>query len=122
MISGFRNTNAAVIAENDEFLNTATVGNMPIMQYWKNAAKYLALQKMAMDYLGIPASTVQTERENSKAKYAITDIRTRLSSKPVQATMCLKSWNPILAELNDESVVVELKPLFYFTDQRLLFK
>ena len=92
------------------------------MQYWKNATKYPALQKMAMDYFGIRASTVQTERENSKAKYVITDIRTRLSSKTVQATKCLKSWNPILAELNDESVVVELKPLFYFTDQRLLFK
>ena len=35
------------------------------------------------------------------------NIRTRLSSKTVQAAMCLKSWNPILAELNDESVVVE---------------
>ena len=68
LISGLRNTNAAIIAENDEFLNTATVGNVPIMQYWKNATKYPALQKMAMDYLGIPASTVQIESENSKAK------------------------------------------------------
>ena len=107
LISDLRNTNAAVIAENDEFLNTATVGNVPIMQYWKNATKYPALQKMAMDYLGIPASTVQTERENSKAKYVINDIRTRLSSQTVQATMCLQSWKRILAKLNDESIVGE---------------
>ena len=78
LMNDLRGTSAAVIAESNEYLNTAAVGDVliPIMQYWKNASKYPALQKMAMDYLGIPASTVQAERENFKARYVITNIRT----------------------------------------------
>ena len=62
---------------------------------------------MAMDYLGIPASTVQTERKNFKARYAITDTRTRLSSKTVKAIMCLESWNPVLSGIHDQLMAVE---------------
>ena len=43
------------------------------LKYWKNAFKYHALQQMAIDFLAIFTSTVQFERENSKAKYVITD-------------------------------------------------
>ena len=109
LMSGFRGTSAAVIAESDGYLSTVAVGDVPIMQYWKNASKYLALQKMAMDYVSITASTVQAEKENSKARYVITDARTRLSSKTVQATMCLKflilnfhtqKWNFALTAIN----------------------
>ena len=59
---------------------------------------------MAMDHLAVPASTVQSERENSKAKYVLTDVRTRLASKTVQATMCLKSWNTVLTNAKPKAV------------------
>ena len=62
---------------------------------------------MALDFLAIPTSVVQSERENSKAKYVITDTRSRLSSKAVQATMCLKSWNLPLANMKPETVVID---------------
>ena len=62
---------------------------------------------MALDFLAIPASTVQSECEKSEAKYVMTDTRNRLSSKAVQATMCLKSWNLLLANMKPETVVID---------------
>jgi len=60
-----------------------------------------------LDYLAVPASSVQSERENSKAKHVVTDIRNRLSSKVVQATMCLKSWNVLLGDGDSTALVID---------------
>ena len=49
----------------------------------------------------------QSERENSKAKYVITHTPSRLSSKTVQAPMCLKSWNLILARVKRETILID---------------
>ena len=59
---------------------------------------------MTMDYLAVPSSSVQSERENSKAKYILTDQRNRLLGKYVQASVCLKSWQCVLP---DETVVLD---------------
>ena len=72
-----------------------------------NADEHIFEQQMALDFLAVPASTVQSERENSKAKYVITDTRNRISSKAVQATMCLKSWNLLLAGVQPETLVID---------------
>ncbi|XP_055340557.1 uncharacterized protein LOC129589732 [Paramacrobiotus metropolitanus] len=96
-------THPAAIDEVEEYLNTATVHDLGIMDYWKIAKKYPRLQKLAMDLLGIPVTSVQSERENSRAKHLITDKRNRLSTSSVQATLCLKSWNGFLKK---ERVVI----------------
>ena len=49
----------------------------------------------------------QSERENSKTKYVVTDTRSRLSSKTVQAPMCLKSWNLILSGVKPETILID---------------
>ena len=49
----------------------------------------------------------QSERKNSKAKYVVTDTRGRLSSKTVQAPMCLKSWNLILTGVKLETILID---------------
>ena len=80
-----------VIDEVEEYLGTAPVPDASLLEFWKRATKFPVLQRIARDYLGIPATSVQSERENSKAKYVITDSRNRLSNNCVQATLCLKS-------------------------------
>ena len=73
LISGLRESSSSTVAEHTEYLNTVTIVDYPLLDYWKNAAKFPVLRQMALDFLAVPASTVQSERENSKAKYVITD-------------------------------------------------
>jgi hypothetical protein len=47
---------------------------------------------MARDYLAIPATTTPSERAFSVAGNLIADNRSRLVSKTVRASMCLRSW------------------------------
>ena len=90
-----------------QYLSTATVPNVPVLSWWKGATHFPVAQRMARDFLAVPASSVQCERENSKAKYVITDIRNRLSSQTVQATLCLKSWNVLLNEQDTGAVTLD---------------
>ena len=86
-------------------MNTGTISDIPVLSYWNGASdRYPALRELARDILGFPASAVQSERENSKARYLITDNRNRLSSKTVQASMGLNSLNNVLP---NESVTVD---------------
>ena len=88
----------------NHYLGDTAFSDLPILLFWKNATKYPGLQKMTMDYPAVPSSSVQSERENSEAKYILTDQRNRLLGKYVQASMCLKSWQCVLP---DETVVLD---------------
>ena len=101
----------------NHYLGDTAFSDLAILLFWKNATKYPGLQKMAMDYLAVPSSSVQSERENSIAKYSLTDQRNRLLGKYVQTSMCLKSWRRVLP---DESVVLDWF-FFYFDSQKDLF-
>ena len=107
MIETLRATANTSVPENEEYLSTATVPNVPVLSWWKGATHFPVAQRMARDFLAVPASSVQCERENSKAKYVITDIRNRLSSQTVQATLCLKSWNVLLNEQDTGAVTLD---------------
>ena len=88
---------AVSVAEYVEYLGTSVVPEVSVLEYWKHAGqRFPCLRELARDLLAVPASTVQTERENSKAKYVIREERNRLVSKTVQAVMCLKSWYAVL--------------------------
>ena len=54
------------------------------------------MRSMARDFLALQGANVPVERENSKTRYTITDVRNRLSSQSVQACLCLKSWHHLL--------------------------
>ena len=79
--------------EVEDYLTSVPSVDAVPLEFWRRAgSKYPILQKIAKDYLAIPATSVQSERENSRARYVVTDQRNRLSNTCVQATLCLKSW------------------------------
>ena len=92
LIAGLRKQTISSVSEVDEYLNTGTISDIPVVSYWKGASD----RYPARDILGFPASAVQSERENSKARYLITDNRNIFSSKTVQASISFKSWNNVL--------------------------
>lgn len=64
-------------------------------KWWMEASQqqlYPNLSQMALDILSIPGMSAEPERTFSATKLIITDIRTRLSIKMIQALACLKSW------------------------------
>ena len=69
----------------ENYLGTAAQTET-VLQFWQKAEKYPVLQRIARDFLGIPATSVKSERENSKARYVMTDQRNRLWNTSVQAT------------------------------------
>ena len=78
-----------------------------VLNYWKRQSTYFpTLPRIARDVLAVPVSSVQSERENSKAKYVITDVRNRMSSPVIQATLCLKFWKPLFSLLEPKLVVL----------------
>ena len=103
-------TAGSAVDEVAEYI-AAAASELPILQYWKeNASHFPNLTRLGCDVLAVPSSSVQAERENSKAKYVITDIRNRLSAPAVQATLCLKSWLPVLDQFGvtlDEEIIIE---------------
>ena len=75
----------AIGQEVENYLGTAAQTEA-VLQFWQKAEKYPVLQRIARDFLGIPATSVKSERENSKARYIMTDQRNRLWNTSVQAT------------------------------------
>lgn len=64
-----------------------------ILQWWYSYRHiYPCLYRMAMDYLGIPASSTSVERANSEAGREFDAHRMRLSSVMFRASMCARSW------------------------------
>ncbi|KZV90026.1 hypothetical protein EXIGLDRAFT_559559, partial [Exidia glandulosa HHB12029] len=56
---------------------------------------YPRLSRMAMDYLSIPATSVDVERTFSKGRILLSHIRNRLSAQSTRALLCLNSWIPL---------------------------
>jgi hypothetical protein len=64
-----------------------------ILHWWKmHSPKYLILARIARDVLAIPASTVASESAFSTGSRIISDYRSNLSSKIVEALVCLQDW------------------------------
>jgi hypothetical protein len=63
--------------------------------WWMETAQQIRfpkLSKMAIDLFTAPAQSSDNERLFSKSKFTVTDLRTRLSPKVVEDSLCLKSW------------------------------
>ena len=64
-----------------------------ILQWWQmHSAKYPVLSRMARDLFAAPASTVASESAFSTSGRVISDYRSRLTSKNVEALICLQDW------------------------------
>ena len=64
-----------------------------ILYWWKmHSPKYPILARIARDVLVVPASTVASESAFSTGSRIISDYRSSLSSKTVEALVCLQDW------------------------------
>ncbi|EJD50330.1 hypothetical protein AURDEDRAFT_58105, partial [Auricularia subglabra TFB-10046 SS5] len=50
------------------------------------------LSRMALDYLSIPATSVDVERTFSRGRLLLSHVRNRLSAESTRALLCLGSW------------------------------
>jgi hypothetical protein len=67
--------------------------NFDIMQWWiMHCTKYPILSCMARDIFAAPATTVASESAFSTSGRVISDYRIRLTSKNVEALICLQDW------------------------------
>ena len=57
-----------------------------------HSTKYPILSRMARDLFAAPASTVASESAFSTGGRVISDYRSRLTSKNVEALICLQDW------------------------------
>ncbi|GJP64961.1 hypothetical protein CLOP_g21893 [Closterium sp. NIES-67] len=62
------------------------------LQFWKVHQELPALQRMARDYLAIPATSAPCERLFSQGRNLIHWQRYRLGAERIRACMMLKSW------------------------------
>jgi hypothetical protein len=76
-----------------KFLDLTRTGhdNDPIEWWIEHQIDYPSLFKLAIDYLGVPASAVPPERKNSKSN-RVFDNRKLLSASTFKAEMCVSSW------------------------------
>jgi len=67
--------------------------DLDILQWWMmHSTKYPILSRMARDLFAAPASTVASESAFSTSGRVISDYRSRLTSKNVEALICLQDW------------------------------
>ncbi|CAN6361465.1 unnamed protein product [Urochloa humidicola] len=67
--------------------------NFDILQWWMmHSTKYPILSCMARDVFAAPATTVPSESAFSTGGRVISDYRSRLTSKNVEALICLQDW------------------------------
>ncbi|GBC48644.2 zinc finger BED domain-containing protein RICESLEEPER 2-like [Rhizophagus irregularis DAOM 181602=DAOM 197198] len=82
----------------DTSIYTISLGNRApalsdTLNWWKrHKEEFSNLANMAKDYLGIPATSVPSERVFSSAADVVTSDRARLAPETIRAIMCLKHW------------------------------
>lgn len=76
-----------------EKVEIETKGNFKILSWWKiNGNKYPILAGIAKDILAIQVSIVASESAFSTKKRVISDFRSPLTNKLVEALICMKTW------------------------------
>ena len=85
-------------SEMKNYLAAYTAGaGVDILKWWQQCSgEYTCLARIARDYLGIPATSVPSERVFSGGTDLITAKRGSLNEDIIQACMCLSSWMDIL--------------------------
>jgi len=67
-----------------------------VLAWWhERRSTYPRLSRMAMDYLSIPATSVDVERVFSKGRILLSHVRSRLSVQSTRALMCIGAWSPL---------------------------
>ncbi|KIL54603.1 hypothetical protein M378DRAFT_47609, partial [Amanita muscaria Koide BX008] len=75
----------------------------PIRWWHEKRKTYPRLYRMALDYLTIPATSVDVERLFSRGRLVLAHTRSRLSVLSTRSLLCLGSWS-LLDLVRDEDV------------------
>ncbi|EIW52834.1 HAT dimerization, partial [Trametes versicolor FP-101664 SS1] len=61
--------------------------------WWQGKRKtYPRLSRMAIDYLNIPATSVEVERIFSRGRLLLSHVRNRMTAESTRASICLGVW------------------------------
>ncbi|KDQ56487.1 hypothetical protein JAAARDRAFT_132812, partial [Jaapia argillacea MUCL 33604] len=64
---------------------------------------YPTLSHMALDYLSVPATSVDVERIFSCGRLLLSHVRNRLSAQSTRAVLCLGVWS-LMGMVKDEDI------------------
>ncbi|KIL63966.1 hypothetical protein M378DRAFT_79034, partial [Amanita muscaria Koide BX008] len=82
----------------------------PIAWWLERRSLYPRLSRMALDYLTIPATSVDVERLFSRGRILLSHLRNRMSAQTTRALLCLGDWSLLdLIKNEDVRKVVELE-------------
>ncbi|GLB45613.1 putative hAT family C-terminal dimerisation region [Lyophyllum shimeji] len=91
--------------ELDRYLSTDVENVKNVLLWWReHKAMYPVLSRMALDYLTIPATSVDVERVFSRGRLLLSHVRSRLSAQTTRALLCLGSWS-LLGLVKDTDVL-----------------
>lgn len=92
----YSGADAAESSEVERYLgNYMETAECKPLDYWKqHRVVFPTLARLAIDFLAVCASSVESERWFSKGGRVITKFRASLEKNSVQASICLQSWYP----------------------------
>ncbi|KDR67829.1 hypothetical protein GALMADRAFT_146839 [Galerina marginata CBS 339.88] len=91
-------------SELERYLNTDIEDvTDPIRWWYVRKTTYPRLHRMALDYLTIPATSVDVERVFSQGRLLLSHVRSRLSVQSTRALMCLGGWS-LMGYVRDSDV------------------
>lgn len=80
--------------ELDRYLATDTEDvEDPLLWWAERRSMFPALSRMALDYLSIPATSVDVERAFSRGRLLLTHVRSRLSAQSTRSLLCVGNWS-----------------------------
>jgi hAT family C-terminal dimerisation region len=98
-LAGIRQSSTSALDEYDRYIlepvHETPNEDFDPLNWWLEPSqqeRFPRLSKMGLDLLSAPAMSADNERLFSIAKLTVTDLRTRLGSKSMEALLCLKSW------------------------------
>ncbi|PIL31003.1 hypothetical protein GSI_05696 [Ganoderma sinense ZZ0214-1] len=78
----------------EHYLTAPTQKVTDVIQWWKDRQGiYPNLSRMAIDYLTIPATSIDVERLFSHGQLILSHVRSRLSAQTMRAILCVGSWS-----------------------------
>jgi hypothetical protein len=90
--------------ELDRFLASDIEYAPDVLTWWhERRNSYPRLSRMAIDYLSIPATSVDVERVFSKGRILLSHLCSRLSVQSTWALMCVGAWS-LLGFMKDKDI------------------
>ena len=90
----FPNSGINTVDELQSYLSSpAESKDVDVNAYWlSKKSQFPCLSRMALDYMGVLASSASSERVFSTAKLLIGPTRMSLSPQSMESSICLRSW------------------------------